>query len=255
MAQTQPRPSWLRTATVANRQTRVMARSFGLVDHKVAEADFFLSKISECGFDFFAVRCYVSAFVASARSTTFAVQSVLHELENFEVWYKGWQTRLRADPLARFFHEFRRVNQHIGNNLVSGGTCGPGQPICYWFLPNQEIRVVPEDHVEMACKKYMATIVSLVYDCYIKFGPHIDAHQRYTAEYFESIGKTIEDAEQELGFPKDWTDIGDPTAISCRWQALRGTVTGCEINHLFAKYLDKVIPGTRRLSEYGHNHS
>jgi|GEM_PF-3631635 len=44
-----------------------MARSFSLVDQKLAEADFFLEKLKEAGFDFFAVRCYASVFTTAAR--------------------------------------------------------------------------------------------------------------------------------------------------------------------------------------------
>lgn len=227
-----------------------MERSFSLVDHKIAEADFFLNKIPECGLDFFGVRCYVSAFASSARSVTFALQSVLSDVDGFKAWYEERQTQLRKDPVARFFHEFRRVNQHIGNNLVDGGSFGLNSPILYWFTSTPEIPNVPQDDAETACSKYMRTVVSLVYDCYIDFGSHIDAHQRYTEEYFRSIGKTIEDAEEELGFPCGWTNIGDPEALPYRWQMLRESVTGCEINHIFEKYLGKVTPMPELLPPY-----
>lgn len=225
-------------------------RSFSLVDHKVEEANFFLSKIPECRYDFFGVRCYVGAFIASSRSVTFALQSVLRHLEGFEAWYRKWQQQLKNDPLARFFHEFRRVNQHIGDNLVSGGSGGPNTPTLYLFCPTEDIPGVPEDDVETSCRKYMVTILSMVYDCYIEFGPYIDAHHRYTAEFFERMGKTIEDAEEELGFPRGWTDIGDPEALPYRWQLLRDNTCGCEINHLFERYLGKITPVPDRLPEY-----
>lgn len=225
-------------------------RSFSLVDYKVEEADFFLSKIPECGYDFFGVRCYVAAFAASSRSVTFAIQSVLRHIEGFDVWYPRWQQQLKNNPVAYFFHEFRRVNQHIGDNLVKGSSGARNTPTLYWFHPTEDILEVPEDDVETACRKYMVTIVSMVYDCYIEFGPYIDAHQRYTAEFFERIGKTIEDAEEEFGFPRGWTDIGDPDALPYRWQLLRDNTCGCEINHIFEKYLGKATPVTERLPEY-----
>ena len=62
-------------------------RSFGLVDHKIAEAEFFFTEISKCGFNFFAFRCYVSAFVSSTRSVTFAIQASLRGLVGFDGWY------------------------------------------------------------------------------------------------------------------------------------------------------------------------
>ncbi|MCH7989334.1 MAG: hypothetical protein IID46_09335, partial [Planctomycetes bacterium] len=206
-----------------------MRRSFSLVDHKVAEAAFFLEKIPGCGYDFFGVRCYVSAFVSSTRSITFALQSVLNGLDGFAKWYESRRKELRNDPLARFFHEFRRVNQHIGENLVGGGSGGPDEPTLYWFTPTTDVPDVPSDDVYTACQNYMVTITSLVYDCYIEFGPHIDAHQRYTEYYFHSIGKTITDAEEEIGFPHGWTDTGDSDSEPYRWQLIRDNVAGCEI--------------------------
>ena len=227
-----------------------MARSFGLVDHKLAEADFFLSKIPECGYEFFGVRCYVSAFVSSARSVTFALQSVLGKEPGFDAWYADRRSRLRDDPIARFFHEFRRVNQHIGDNLVGGGGGGQNGPILHWFRPTADIPEVPEGDVETVCRSYMVVVTSLVYDCYVGFGPHIDAKQRYTDEYFSRIGKNIEDAEEEIGLPRGWADIGDLASLPYRWQILRDGVTGCEVNHIFEKYLGKCTPFPERLPEY-----
>lgn len=227
-----------------------MRRSFSLVDHKVAEAAFFLGKIPDCGYDFFGVQCYVSAFASSTRSITFALQSVLSGLDVFAEWYEMRRQELRGDPLARFFHEFRRVNQHIGENLVNNISGGPGEPTRYWFTPTDDVPHVPNDDVHTSCKKYMVTITSLVYDCYIEFGPHIDGHQRYTEDYFWSIGKTITDAEEEIGFPRGWTDIGDSHAEAYRWQAIRDNVIGCEINHIFDEYLGKTTPIPERLPPY-----
>jgi hypothetical protein len=227
-----------------------MARSFGLVDGKVVEADFFLGKIPECGYNFFALRCYISAFASSARSITFALQSVLTGTDRFDKWYQDRQARLRKDTLARFFHEFRTVSQHIGENPVGAGSSGPGQKTRYYFTPRPDLPNVPEQDVESCCRLYFHTLVDLVFDCYIEFGPVIDAHQYFTAENFERLGKTIEDAEEELGFPRGWTDIGDPESIAYRWQALQDTTTGCQINHLFERYLGKAVPAAERLPPY-----
>lgn len=219
-----------------------MARSFSLVDSKLTEADFFLEKIAECGFEWFSLRCYVSAFIASARSVTFALQAVLNDQEGFKDWYTRRQELLKKDATARFFHEFRTINQHVGDNLVSAGSGGPDSPMLYWFMPTPDVATVPDEDVLSACRKYMLTITSLIFDCYIAFGPHIDAHQYYTAEHFDRIGKTVEDAEEEIGFPRGWTDIGDPDSLPHRWSLLRRQVAGCEVNHIFEKYLGRVTP-------------
>jgi len=225
-------------------------RSFSLVDHKVAEAEFFLSKLRECDRNFFAVRCYVSAFAASARTVTFALQSVLSDAPGFEEWYRPHQERLKENRLARFFHEFRRINQHIGDNLVTSGFSAIGERARFWFGPTPDVSDAPDEDVETACEQYFKMILVLVLECYQHFGPLIDAHQRYTAQYFESQGRTIEDAEEEVGFPRGWTDNGDPAAVDYRWQALRSSLSGCEINHIFTEYLGAQTTVPSRLPPY-----
>lgn len=257
----------------------LMGRSFDLVDWKLAEADFFLKRIPECEYDFFAVRCYVSAFIASARSVTFALQSCLRNADGFSDWYTVQQKRLREDPLARFFHHFRNANQHIGENPVSGGASGPGKKSLYFFNPTPDIQVVPKEDVETACRLYFRMVVSIVFDCYMTLGPLIDAKQRYTAEHFASLGKTIEDGEEELimsqvlmsararseligqAAPSVNTDelremVRGSTEVpgvseDYRWQYLRDSEPGCGVNHIFEEYLGKTVPEPERLPDLG----
>lgn len=100
----------------------IMSKTFGLVDEKLAEADFFLEKLAESGLNFFEVRCYFSAFVSSARSVTFALQFVMSDVAGFEEWYSGKQQNLKDDLNAKFFHTARNESQHTGINPVSGGS-------------------------------------------------------------------------------------------------------------------------------------
>lgn len=220
-------------------------RSFSLVDTKVAEAEFFLTQISTCGFNFFAVQCYVNAFASSARSITYSLQAVMKPIDGFEAWYVVKQEELKKDTLARFFHELRRVNQHIGEYAVRDGTTGPNMPTRYWFRPTEELPTVPKIDVETACKKYFVMILQIIYDCYIEFGPHIDPKQHYTAEHYETLGKSLEDLEIELFGPLSIGAKG--ISEDHRWQLIRDQMGGCEINGLFAKYLDKVTPEPERL--------
>ena len=227
-----------------------MSRSFSLVDSKVAETEFFLKKIDESERRMFDFKCYLSAFVSSSRSITFSLQSVLKNTEGFEVWYTKHQTKMKNDPLARFFNEFRRINQHIGENVANRGTFGVNGPYLYWFVPSQEIKAVPELDVSSACKEYFISVLELVYDCYRIFGTTIDAHQRYTSSYFLTIGKTIEDAEVEAGFIAGWTDIGKPEFEEYRWQMVRDQMPGCEINEIFYQYLNKITHAPERLPPF-----
>jgi hypothetical protein len=219
-----------------------MARSFSLVDQKVAEAEFFLQRISDSARDFFAFRCHVSAFASSARSITFSLKSVLSGIDCFDAWYTEREKRLRDDRLARFFHEFRRVSQHIGVNPVGGSTGGPSSKRLYFFMPAPDLLEVPDDDVETACRDYFRTLIGIVYECYLEFGPVIDGQQYFTEENFERLGKTFEDAIEELGFPRDWADACQVLPESDRWKVLRRQADGCEINGLFEEYLGKTVP-------------
>jgi len=224
-----------------------MARSFDLVDFKVAEAEFFLRRIPKCGPNFFAVQCYVSAFIASTRSITFALQSCIKDLKGFSDWYKAHQEKLKNDSLSRFFHDFRRINQHIGENVVRSGTMISGK-YKYWFTPVPDLNSVPDKDVETACREYFVTILSIAYECYVDFGSYIDPKQYYTPVHFARFGKTIEDAEEEIFGIRGWTKLpGYPEDY--RWQALRDSQPGCGINHIFLDYLGKTIPEPKRLPD------
>jgi len=87
-------------------------------------------------------------------------------------------------------------------------------------------------------------ILWIVLDAYRKFSFHIDERWYFTVENFQRLGKSIEDAEQELGFPRGWTDIGPQMHLAKRWRILRSTQTiGCGINHLFDEYLSEHFSG------------
>ena len=98
-----------------------MARSAHLIDTKAFEADFFLEKLASSGTDFFAARCYFSAFVSACRSITFAMQAALAGVQGFAEWYFEKQHFLRNTPTARFFVEVRNESQKIGHTPLNAG--------------------------------------------------------------------------------------------------------------------------------------
>ncbi|MCP4250133.1 MAG: hypothetical protein GY778_24080 [bacterium] len=227
----------------------MMSRSFGIVDGKVAEASFFLESFAEAGTNFFKRRCYFSAFVASARSITYAMQAAMKELPGFDEWYAEQQAALRSDGIARFFHEARRLDHHVGVNLVAGGsmTCEADgiQRITHHFASDSTKAPVPQMDVYEACVHYFKALVALVFACYCRFGESIDPHDYYTAEAFGRRGLSIEDAEEEVFGWRGWTDApGVPVAE--RWRMIRRSVVGCNINHLFERFLGKVLPTARQ---------
>lgn len=138
-----------------------MARSFGLVDYKVQEAEYFLRQLHEKSksFNFGDIQFTTSAFVSAARSITFAMQGSLKGNTKFDDWYAVKQAELRGDALAKFFHDFRTVTQHLGINVVGGGAGRQGFHKFY-FVACPDLQVVPEQDVLTACEAYFKSVLS-----------------------------------------------------------------------------------------------
>jgi hypothetical protein len=225
-----------------------MQRSFSIVDYKVSQAEFFLRKIQEAELDFFAAQCFTDAFASAARSITFALQSVCNDIPQFSEWYLAKQKILKTDSLAQFFNRYRTASIHIGDTVVRGGTnyrdSEGKRRVTYFFIEVPDIPNPPSEDVYSTCEKHFANILGFVLEAYQLFASQIDDRWYFTAENFEKLGKTVEDAEHELGFPKGWTDIGDPNLLADRWRILRKTKTaGCQIDELFQKYLGQHFSG------------
>jgi len=228
-----------------------MTRSFGLVDYKVREAEYFLLELGRVGrrIDFGAVQFCASAFVSAARSVTFAMQASLKGHPEFEAWYKPRQEKLRNDPLARFFHDFRTVTQHIGENVVGGGSHGKDGTL-YYFVPCADLPRVPEQNVLSACNEYFTSVLQLVFDCYLELGSIVDGQWYYTAENFCKLGKTIADAMEELGLPRGWLEVAPSDSEPYQWETLRSQADGCGIEQQFDTWLGKSLPRPAQLPPY-----
>ena len=225
-----------------------MSRSFGLVDYKVQEAEYFLLELKRLGkgLEFHGIQFCASAFVSAARSVTFAMQASLKGNDRFDAWYAKKQKGLKENALARFFHDFRNVTQHIGANVVGGGAHGSDGTF-HFFVACQDLPTVPDQDVLSACEEYFVLVLQLVYDCYVEMGSIVNGQLYFTEEHFASVGKSIEDAEEELGFPRGYTDIGKPELHLYRWEMLRRQADGCLIDRQFARWLGQQVPGPEKL--------
>jgi len=217
-----------------------MPRSFGLVDYKVKEAEYFLLRIKDAEYDFFGVQFDAVAFTAAARSITFAMQSSLKGVEKFDEWYELKQAEMKSDPLAKFFNDFRRVSQHIGENAVVGARTDQSGTV-FLFGASPELKVVPEMDVASACEQYYKSVLEIVYECYLEFATLINGQWKFTQEHFSSIGLTIEDAEEELGLPRGWSGVSG-LEEQVRWKYLRMEADGCQIQQQFEGWLGKRAP-------------
>ena len=222
-----------------------MARSFDLVDGKLYEADFFLEKlVATDDRNLIEARYYFSAFVAAARSVTFALQAVMSSIEGFDDWYRTKQEVLKGDKTAKFFHKTRTESQHIGLNPLNGDIRSfiesRGSSKQYFFSVNgiEPIPNAPDGDAIVSCREYLVSLVELIFECYEQFGSVIDPDKYYTFQNLERLGLSIEDVEESLGFPRGWTYVSEGYDEE-RIKALRRSVPGTQINWLFDKYLNR----------------
>lgn len=226
-------------------------RSFGIVDYKVRESEFFLLEVRRWGeqVNFSAVQYCAGAFATAARSVTFAMQASLKGIPEFDDWYKPRQETLRSDSLAKFFHDFRTVTNHIGESVVGGGSMRDGVTT-YHFMPTPDLPNVPDMDVYDACETHYRTILKLVYECYCDLRYLVDGQWYFTKEHFEGCGKGIEDAEEEVGLLRGWTDVGKPEAEPYRWEQIRANAGGCGVEEQIAYWLEKCLPRPEPLPPY-----
>ena len=219
-----------------------MNNTFDTVDEKVAETEFFLSKMAEVQFEFFNFRCYFSAFLSAARTTTLALQQ-FNQIPGFEEWYKPHREKLQDNHLAKFFLEMRNEHIHGGHNPVSGGSFSKGKATYHFSEFNQSTQLpLNENDVVQSCLDYFISLLDIVYDCYVKLGVYIDPQQFYTKENFHNKGQTIDDAELEVYGWICTSLIDDGFDEDSRWHELRSHVGECQVNHLFYSYLGKQTP-------------
>lgn len=227
-----------------------MSESFGLVEDKVQEAEFFLENIRSAGYSSFESSYFFSAFVSASRSVTFALQSCMSGVDDFDEWYENARKTLKVDPLAPYFIEIRNDVVHKGKNPYNRVTLDhlretlfhqfDSDSRAHWLvLPviNNRTRSVLVDAV-VASEAYFTSLLSIIYDCYSKFRMVVDPQWYFTEEHFCKMGKTLEDGLDELGFPPAWLS-GIPESEA--WKVLRRQQPLCPLNLIFEKYLGRVI--------------
>jgi hypothetical protein len=229
-----------------------MARSFGIVEEKLREADFFLNQLCRSNNLSFEARCFFSAFVSAARSVTLTMQASLKGVRDFDQWYDEIRGQLKTDRLAPHFVEIRNDIVHIGINPLNQVTLEHLQEHLSRQLRQRDrahILVLPDPNREgasvlvaatQACTEYFTSLVSVTFECYQRFLTVVDPKWYFTTENFQAMGRTFEDAVVELGFPPEWASC--VPMESGAWKALRLQQPPCQINDIFRKYLDRTIP-------------
>ena len=231
-----------------------MAHSFGVVEEKLREAEYFLEQFGSTGPLDIEARYFFSAFVSACRSVTFALQASLSGVSEFEEWYESVRDQLKTDPLAPYFCEVRNDVIHTGINPLnrvgvehlrehlSRQLRGSNQShILVVSSPRGASSGVLVDAI-LASTNYFESLVSIVFECYKRFVTTVDPRWYFTEAHFRAIGKTLGDALEELGFPPAWLAAVPRGNTREAWRVLRAQQPRCQINDLFAKYLGQVIP-------------
>jgi hypothetical protein len=228
-----------------------MPDSFGIVEDKLREAEFFLDHVHRTNHLSFDGRCFFSAFVSAARSVTFAMQASLKGIADFDQWYDAVRTSLKTDHLAPYFVEIRNGVVHKGRNPLDMVTLEHlSNHLSQQFGRHDRphVIIVPDRHrsnrtvlldATQACTDYFTSLVSITFDCYERFKTVVNSRWYFTEENFQSMGRTFEDALTDLGFPSDWAS-GSPVDAAA-WRALRLQQSPCQINDIFWRYLSKTI--------------
>jgi uncharacterized HAD superfamily protein len=237
-------------------------RSFGLVEDKVYEADFFLEKIRDCTHP---QECnyYFSAFLSASRSITFSLQACMSDVDGFDEWYKEMQEKLKKNEMAKKFVEMRNVSQKVGEHFITSGsfyTDEKGKTKCRFYFQDESTyyrigenpRQVlleqmfsgklfdhKEEDVATQCEKNFILLIEIIYDCFQNFGDVIDPAKYYTLENLDRLGISIEDIETRLGFPQGYTKV-EGISDEDRIRLLRESEPSSEIDYIFMKYLNKV---------------
>lgn len=228
-----------------------MTQSFGIVEEKVLESEFFLEKFRHSSSYTCDSKYYFSAFVSASRSITLSLQVTLHGIDGFSGWYEKEREKLKIDPLASQFVEIRNdmihkglniLNQvsveHLREHLASQRDKKDHSHIIVLRRSNGENGTELVSAVS-ACESYFFSLVELIYNCYDKFKFIVDPQWYFTRENFNKSGKNIEDALFEMGFPTAWCK-SMPSEIDA-WKVLRKQQPNCALNELFHKYLGKII--------------
>lgn len=235
-----------------------MSDSFGLVENKVFEADYFLKRLQEAKHLSFEASCFFSAFVSASRSITFSLQAAMNGVPGFDEWYEDARKTLKTDRLAKYFVEARNDVVHKGRNPLNQV---PLEHLREHLTRQMSIReschvlVIPasilgEQPVLLdavsACREFFASLIRMIFNCYSAFRTVVDPRWYFTEENFHLAGRTLEDALSELGYPETWVQSAPSGDMA--WKIIRSQQPLCPLNPLFEKLLGQIIPDPDEVS-------
>jgi hypothetical protein len=210
---------------------RIRLTSLLLVEERLLEAKYFARRLARqrdrdrLGYE-------LNAFLAAARSVTFLLQKEMAKVPGFAVWWDGQRYLLAGDAAAAFFLKLRNFSQKEGRISLVGGSLssGKGRRWSYRFAGNAD-RVPPALlHRDLAdcCHEHVAKLARIVLACTDAFPYQTCPRRALTPAGVKALQLSLGDVEESLGFPRGWTDIGDPVSHDRRVHALREHVDGID---------------------------
>lgn len=212
---------------------------------KVLEADFFLRKMHAASADLFEFRCYFSAFLSACREVVAVMHVSLGPTTEFERWWNGWQLKLNANRIARFFAGVRIETQRIGHTPVHLDR-SRWVRFGLWETKHHFIddgdgpqSDVLDIDVVTACTEYLTLLAELVLDCYERF--HLRTPTAlWSVPGLSQLGASVDDIEESLGFPRGWTAAANRSDQQ-RLAVLRQYSPDTPLDRFFLRYLNRTL--------------
>src|SRR5271157_5071568 len=185
-------------------------KPFSLIEDKLDESRFFLSKMISSGDNVIEFRYYFSAYVSACRSVTFVLQAVMKGVPGFAEWYSEKQNQLNQNLLARFFVERRNETLKEGENQIHShifAQTEDGRKLAEYFFERSGSRetINFNEDVVTSSSRYLGILMVLVSECKSRFSKSIDPLSLLTLESVQAGNITLEDIEEMLGYPRGWT--------------------------------------------------
>lgn len=171
--------------------------------------NFFLLQLSNSESNPFAFRCYFSAFASAAMSVLYALEAARKQIDpDFSSWYEPRRERLtKEDPIAGYVLARRHEAIHVGETRVNSGNMrqkGRSPVFEYFFSLGWPHAEPIEVDVLSACEHTHDVISALIEEVLEDF-PRLSPSYFVDAGTLKKEGLSVEDIEENLGFPRGWT--------------------------------------------------
>lgn len=217
------------------------------VEERLLEAEYFARRLggqsvrNRFGYE-------LNAFLAAARSVTFLLQKEMAKVPGFPNWWDKQRYLLARDAAAAFFLTLRNYSQKEGRVSVVGSAFASGSKRrwSYRFAGNADPVPPALLHRDIAdcCREHIAKLARIVLACTKAFPYQTCPRRALTPEGVEALQLSLHDIEEYLGFPRGWTEIGDPLSHDRRVYVLLENVDGLDFNALqrLARWKPKPLP-------------